>query len=368
MGQSRGFELAGEIAVFKKILESVGMAKKKAGKKVSKKKTAKKTAKKVAKKTAKKTAAKKKTAKKAVAKKKTAKKVAKKKTAKKAAKKATKKKAVKKTAKKAAKKKTAKKVAKKKTAKKVAKKTTKKKATKKAAKKKTAKKVAKKKTAKKVAKKTTAKKVAKKAADKKVAKKTEKKVAKKKAATKEDPKQNKKGKDLSAIDENELYDFDTVNEKKSKAKEIKENIAEEVLELAEDHNLKEVFESLRSLDFFVSDTDDCMEKGCDNPATTSGYCRFHYIKNWKEIKRKQSILEEGKLHDYIEELVQKYPLKYLEGIINDLTDEKAFFGVLKELNIESDDDLFDSEDDDSIDDIAFEAKVTVPNKSGFDED
>lgn len=340
-------------------------------------------------------------AKKKATKKKATKKVAKKKTAKKVAKKKTVKK---KTSKKVAKKKTVKKNVAKKTAKKVAKKktTTKKKTVKKVAEKKTAKKVAKKKATKKKAAKKTAKKVAKKkATKKKTAKKATKKVAKKKATKKvakkkaakktETSKASLKSENNKPIEEesgeeglegdinkkmeldddirtDDLDDFSDSIEEVDQEKAIKENLAEEILGLAEDHNIKDIFESLRSMDLFTSDSDDCLEKGCDNPATTSGYCRFHYIKNWKDIKRKQAILQEGKLHEYIEELISKFPAKFLEGIINDLSDEKSFFNILKELNIESDDDLFDSDDEDSLDDIAFETKVTAVAKGEFGED
>jgi hypothetical protein len=318
----------------KKLLEKVGMAKKKtakkAAKKVAKKKVAKKTAKKAAKKVAKKKVAKK--AAKKVAKKKVAKKVAKKKVAKKAAKKVAKK-AAKKVAKKAAKK-----VAKK-AAKKVAKKAAKKVA------KKAAKKVEKK-VAKKVEKKT-AKKVEKKTA-KKVEKKTAKKVEKKTAAPKKVTKKQK------------------AEEKEKLTQAIKENLAEEVVDLSKEYTLKDIFDSLRTMDFFIADNDECIEKACDNIATTSGFCRFHYIKNWKEVKRKQGILNEGKLQNYIEDLVEKYPLHHIEQILSDLVDEKTFFGILKEMNIEVDGELdnFDDLEGDDDQDIAYETKT---NPKSFDE-
>ena len=120
------------------------------------------------------------------------------------------------------------------------------------------------------------------------------------------------------------------------------------------------------MDFFLSDNDECIEKSCDNIATTSGFCRFHYIKNWKEVKRKQSILNEGKLQDYIEDLVAKYPLHHIEQILSDLVDEKTFFGILKEMNIEVDGELdnFDELEGDDDQDIAYETKT---NPKSFDE-
>ena len=65
----------------------------------------------------------------------------------------------------------------------------------------------------------------------------------------------------------------------------------------------------------------------------------------------------------IEDLVRKYPMKYVDSIITDLADDKAFYGILKELDIEADEsDLDTFEDDDLLDDdqdIAFETKVTA---------
>ena len=297
---------------------------------------AKKAKKKAAKKTAKKNVAKK------TAKKKVAKKTAKKKVAKKAAKK--------KVAKKAAKKKVAKKAAKKKVAKKAAKK----KVANKAAKKKVAKKVAKKKVAKKVAK----KKVAKKAAKKKVAKKstksvekTTKKTAKKsasKAVKQESKGKTKKGAEV-AKDAAIKKEVETATEK----------IFEEVATLSEDFSLKDIHEAIKMIDFFASPNDECIEKNCDNPATTLGYCRYHYIKNWKDIKNKRQILEEGKILSYVEDLFNKYPLRYIESVLTDLQDDKSFYSALKELNIETD--LGDL--DDGLDDEDFESSEIRDYKS-----
>ncbi|WP_372652961.1 hypothetical protein [Halobacteriovorax sp.] len=330
---------------------------------MAKKKTAKKVAKKTAKKVAKKTA--KKTAKKAAPKtaKKTAKKVAKK-TAKKVAKKAAKK-VAKKTAKKAAKKvakKTAKKVAKK-TAKKVAKKVAKK--TAKKAEKKTAKK-AEKKVAKKVA-----KKVEKKVA-KKVAKKATEKVDKK--TTKASAKKEKVEEEVVVKAAEVVVEAKTKKSKKSSKSDLiqaRDTLTEEIVSLADDFSLNEIFDAIQSLSFFTEDTDECLEKNCDNPVTTLGYCRFHYIKNWNEIKRRNSILEEGKLQEFIEELVNKYPLKHLESILEDLTDEKSFFAVLKDLGIDADEVDFDLNDDgeDAEDqDIAFEQTKGTASKNYLNEE
>lgn len=94
----------------------------------------------------------------------------------------------------------------------------------------------------------------------------------------------------------------------------------------------------------------CREAGCENIATTKGYCRLDYIKNWKKIKRKEMILKEGKLNQYIEELVSKYPDKYVEVIRQDLSTEVNFTKIIHDLELdESIDDL--DYDGDSIDSL-----------------
>jgi hypothetical protein len=74
-------------------------------------------------------------------------------------------------------------------------------------------------------------------------------------------------------------------------------------------------------------------------------------------------LKEGKLQEYIEELISKYPPKFMEAIMNDLSDDKEFYKVLHELNITSEydfeeEDLVPADDDDDGDEIGIEANFT----------
>ncbi len=91
----------------------------------------------------------------------------------------------------------------------------------------------------------------------------------------------------------------------------------------------------------------CREVACEGLGTTAGYCRLHYIKNWRKIKRKEVILKEGKLNVYIEELVAKYPEKYLEAIRHDLTNDKEFAKVIHDLDLDESIDDFEGEGSDS---------------------
>jgi hypothetical protein len=87
----------------------------------------------------------------------------------------------------------------------------------------------------------------------------------------------------------------------------------------------------------------CREIACESSASSGGYCRLHYIKNWKKIKRKELILKEGKLNQYIEELVAKYPDKYIEAIKQDLSSDKEFGKVVHDLELEEGIDDFEGD-------------------------
>lgn len=78
---------------------------------------------------------------------------------------------------------------------------------------------------------------------------------------------------------------------------------------------------------------ECREPECERPVTTSSYCRLHYIKNWKRIKRKEFILKGNKLSNYIEELVAKYPDKYIEIMRNDLSSDLNFSKVIADMDL-----------------------------------
>lgn len=87
----------------------------------------------------------------------------------------------------------------------------------------------------------------------------------------------------------------------------------------------------------------CREVACEGLGTTGGYCRLHYIKNWKKVKRKEVILKERKLNGYIEELVAKYPDKYIDAIRLDLASDKEFAKVIADLDLDESIDDFEGE-------------------------
>ncbi|MFH0799971.1 MAG: hypothetical protein V2A66_07325 [Pseudomonadota bacterium] len=62
----------------------------------------------------------------------------------------------------------------------------------------------------------------------------------------------------------------------------------------------------------------CKEPDCQNAATTEGYCRLHYLRNWKHIKEDSRRRAAKKLNRYIDHVIQKHPDRYIDVIKKDL--------------------------------------------------
>jgi hypothetical protein len=65
----------------------------------------------------------------------------------------------------------------------------------------------------------------------------------------------------------------------------------------------------------------CKEKGCQNAASTVGYCRIHYLKNWKTLKAKEKQKAVQTLNKYIDHVMRKNPEGYMEEIRDDLKNQ-----------------------------------------------
>jgi hypothetical protein len=103
----------------------------------------------------------------------------------------------------------------------------------------------------------------------------------------------------------------------------------------------------------------CREPACENIVIGCGYCRLHYIKNWQKLKRKEAILHDGRLRQYIEELVSKYTDKYIEAIRHDLMTDDVFVKVITELDLhESEDEMVDMDSSSSIDEYPMDGVRT----------
>lgn len=95
----------------------------------------------------------------------------------------------------------------------------------------------------------------------------------------------------------------------------------------------------------------CREVACESTPTSAGYCRPHYIKNWKKIKRKEAVLKDGRLNQYVEELINKYPEKYIEAIRHDLANDKEFMKVIRDLELDETIDDLGTEEAESIEGV-----------------
>lgn len=68
----------------------------------------------------------------------------------------------------------------------------------------------------------------------------------------------------------------------------------------------------------------CKEPDCKNQQTTLGYCRFHYLKNWKKIREKQKKKAISSLNKYVDHIMKRHPDSYIEAIKQDLRDGHRF--------------------------------------------
>lgn len=68
----------------------------------------------------------------------------------------------------------------------------------------------------------------------------------------------------------------------------------------------------------------CKEKGCRDKSTTMGYCRVHYLKNWKQIKAKQKKKAVESLNKYIDHIMKSNPDGYVDAIREDLKNQEQF--------------------------------------------
>lgn len=132
---------------------------------------------------------------------------------------------------------------------------------------------------------------------------------------------------------------------------------EEELKAVEDEDDDLIIETIEEEEVVIKDeevylTDSegrrlCRVRDCDQVATVDGYCRYHYLLLWKKIQTRKHILIDGKLEKYVEDLMARYPDKFLEVIRKDLKSEKDFLSVIQEMEL--DDSALNENDSDSED-------------------
>jgi len=179
------------------------------------------------------------------------------------------------------------------------------------------------------------------------------------------------GEALKPTAKKEKSSFHFSEKMKKDVEQIEEKIKEQFINLREYFQWKDIEDAILSMEIFLPKGDECLERACENIRTSGPYCRYHYIYHWKHINRKKEILKEGKLQNYIEELISKYPPQYIQMLIDDLSDERDFFKVLTELNIsDAELEIEEIEDivDEEADDMDFEPRSIDSFKAGFDDE
>lgn len=168
--------------------------------------------------------------------------------------------------------------------------------------------------------------------------------------------------------EGAVEDFDPVA--LIEEEDVESKIMADLSTLSADFDWTEIRNTISKLEFFtVSEMDECHEKACENLQAVQGFCRLHYIKNWKGIKRKRGVLQEGKLQNYLEELVKKYPLEYIEEMLKDLKDEREFYKVLKDLNIDTNYNVDEGDVlEDDAEDIVVETRAIADTRTNIDDE
>lgn len=94
---------------------------------------------------------------------------------------------------------------------------------------------------------------------------------------------------------------------------------------------------VKSEEVYLTDSEGrrlCRVRDCDQVAVVEGYCRYHYLLLWKKIQTRKHILIDGKLEKYVEDLMARYPDKFLEVIKKDLKSEKDFLSVIQEMELD----------------------------------
>jgi hypothetical protein len=66
----------------------------------------------------------------------------------------------------------------------------------------------------------------------------------------------------------------------------------------------------------------CKEEGCKDAATTGGYCRLHYLKNWRRIKNAAKKRAAKRLNSYVNRMMKRHPKRYVEAIREDLKKDR----------------------------------------------
>jgi hypothetical protein len=68
----------------------------------------------------------------------------------------------------------------------------------------------------------------------------------------------------------------------------------------------------------------CQEEGCANQSTTAGFCRLHYLKNWKRIRSDKKKKAAKNLNKYIDSIMKSNPDRTVRTLRDNLQDGETF--------------------------------------------
>jgi len=80
----------------------------------------------------------------------------------------------------------------------------------------------------------------------------------------------------------------------------------------------------------------CMHEECKSQAVSHGYCRLHYIANYRTIKLSEQIKAERRLNAYVDRLSRRFPGEVLEKIKEGIESEEKFKAAVEELDLDTD--------------------------------
>ncbi len=79
----------------------------------------------------------------------------------------------------------------------------------------------------------------------------------------------------------------------------------------------------------------CSQDECKLEAVNSGFCRLHYLANWKRMRLNEHIKAERRLNAYVDRLAKKYPEDYMARLKETLEDDDKFKQAVQELELEN---------------------------------
>lgn len=80
----------------------------------------------------------------------------------------------------------------------------------------------------------------------------------------------------------------------------------------------------------------CMNEECKAQAVSHGYCRLHYIANYRTIKLSEQIKAERRLNAYVDRLSRRFPGEVLEKIKEGIESDEKFKAAVEELDLDTD--------------------------------